>query len=114
VDAIMDRIARGYVTPRALRAANARVVDAHDEFVGPAPRVVLMCECSGTDCVTMVECDRATWDELKSGFVRFVVAPGHVADLGEHVVEQRPDHWVVELVTDAAIDADHRRGAAHA
>ena len=56
----------------------------------------LVCECAHTGCLTPIEVDPATFEQVLANPARFLVAPGHEDLEAEQVIEQRPGYLIVE------------------
>ena len=59
------------------------------------------CECGKVDCRDRIRLSGRDWQEVRSRGNRFAVAPGHVAQEAETVVEERPGFWLVEKIGEA-------------
>lgn len=80
------------------REVNIRIADLESGSLsgvrdGPLP---LVCECAHTGCVTLIEADQATFEQVRGNPLRFLVAPGHEDLDVESVVERRPGYLIVE------------------
>jgi hypothetical protein len=55
-----------------------------------------LCECGTLGCNRLIMLRRAHYDAVRAEPRRFLVAPGHIVNELEHVVEQHPEHAVVQ------------------
>lgn len=55
-----------------------------------------VCECGDRACIRKVNVDLDAYRHVRTNDRRFVVAPGHVEDAIESVVERNERFWVVE------------------
>jgi len=60
-----------------------------------AGAAVFVCECGKLGCNATVELTIAEYEEVRSGFERFLVIPGHQLEEIEEVVERYDDYLVV-------------------
>jgi hypothetical protein len=56
----------------------------------------LVCECAHTGCMTPIEVDRATFEQVRENRSRFLVKPGHDDPVAESVVERRGGYLIIE------------------
>jgi hypothetical protein len=56
----------------------------------------LVCECAHTGCMTPIEVDRATFEQVRENRLRFLVKPGHDDPVAESVVERRGGYLIIE------------------
>jgi hypothetical protein len=56
---------------------------------------VFMCECGRIGCATTLSLSIAAYEDVRTGFERFLVVPGHEVDVVDEVVERRGSHNVV-------------------
>jgi hypothetical protein len=54
------------------------------------------CECWRHDCVERVKLSRQEWELVRAEPRRFAVAPDHVAENFEAVIEAFPHFWLIE------------------
>ena len=82
--------------------------DAHAD----ARLVGFVCECSDETCAQQIQLTSDEYEKVRSDGRRFAVAPGHVTEAVEHVVETADRFVVVEKDTPVAAkiaeDADPR------
>ena len=64
------------------------------------------CECWRLDCGARIPLSGGEWKEVRSQSNRFAVAPGHIADDHEDVVQQYTDFWIVEKRGEAGEEAE--------
>jgi len=67
---------------------------------GPAP--VFVCECGNLGCSETVALTISAYEEVRSGFERFLVVPGHEIEEIEDVVERHGSYLVVAKRNDEA------------
>jgi hypothetical protein len=84
----------------AARAAAAeingrRVNEAIERGNMTAGSAVFVCECGHLGCNATVEMTISAYEEVRSGFDRFLVAPGHEIEGIEEVIERRREYFVV-------------------
>ena len=90
-----ERIAHNEAWSRSLNERRAEWVSGRDETTG------FRCECWQRDCPERVPLSPADWKMVRAKPNRFVVAPGHVADEFEAVVDEFPRFWFVEKLGEA-------------
>ena len=90
-----DRIAHNEAWSRSLNERRAEWVSDRDETTG------FRCECWQRDCPERVPLAPADWKTVRAKPNRFVVAPDHVADEFEAVVDEFPLFWFVEKLGEA-------------
>jgi hypothetical protein len=56
---------------------------------------IFVCECGNLGCNSTVELTITEYEEVRSGFERFLVLPGHELEDIEDVVERHDDYLVV-------------------
>ena len=56
----------------------------------------LVCECAHTGCMTPIEVDRATFEQVREHAARFLVKPGHEDPVTESVLERRTGYLIIE------------------
>jgi len=75
---------------------NGRRVNEAIELQGRLDRsAVFVCECGHLGCSETVEIPVAEYEEVRTGFDRFFVVPGHEIEEVDEVVERRPDFLIV-------------------
>lgn len=99
-----QRVARAEVNRRRVNEAieQGRLSDDSQVFI---------CECGRLGCNTTVALTLAAYEGVRTGFERFLVAPGHQVDRVDEVIERHPGHLVVAKVgagRDIAREADPR------
>jgi hypothetical protein len=80
------------------REVNAHIADLEERLsqgVLPEP-LALVCECSRTGCMTQIEVERPTFEQVRENPMRFLVAPGHEDPDVETVVARRDGYVIVE------------------
>lgn len=83
--------APGPVARAAAAEVNGRRVnEAIERGTQGTDTAVFVCECGNLGCNGTVELSIAEYEEVRSGFERFLVLPGHVIEEIEDVVER---HW---------------------
>ena len=95
-----ERIAHNQAWSRSLNERRAEWVSRPDETSG------FRCECWQRDCPERVPLSALDWKMARAKANRFVVAPGHVADELEVVVDEFPWFWLVEKAGEAAAVAE--------
>src|SRR3954466_13137767 len=85
--------------------AQALVREVNEQIHRLSPRWLLddglceiLCECVNPDCLSPLELPLQTYEKVRRFPTRFVVAPRHVADASERVVDQEKTYVVVEKV----------------
>lgn len=74
---------------------NGRQVNEAIERGVTTESAVFVCECGYFGCSTTIELSVAAYESVRTDFDRFFVAPGHVIDEVDEVVERHPGHLVV-------------------
>ncbi len=87
----VERAARNH---ELFREVNARIAELHGWFDDGS--LMLVCECSRSDCTESVEIGEDDYEAVRGDGERFVVVPGHELPEVEVVVEQHPRFLVVE------------------
>lgn len=72
-----------------------RVNEAIEPRDRPAGTAVFVCECGRIPCGETVEIPVAEYEEVRTGFDRFLVVPGHEIEEVDEVVERRGDFLIV-------------------
>jgi hypothetical protein len=95
-----DPSAEGEARAPVERAAAAeingrRVNEAIERGTRRTGSAVFVCECGNLGCSETVELEIAAYEEVRSGFERFLVVPGHEIEAIEDVVERHDDYLVV-------------------
>lgn len=92
-----EKLAR---TESAFRKVNEGI-DAGRGLTDAEAEIDFVCECGRLGCTQMLRVKVAEYEVVRSSGRRFIVAPGHVAEFGETVVETG-DGYVVTEKTGAA------------
>ena len=77
------------------RMANERLRDQIADSVTPDRLVPFLCECADERCMGRVEMSLSDYQSVRADPDTFAVLPGHVAEAGETVVEERDSFHVV-------------------
>jgi hypothetical protein len=85
-----DRFARNEAI---FREVNERVADAMDS---EARMTNFLCECGNLDCVEEISLTDAEYVKVRSNPATFAVAPGHVIEDVETVIEETDRFQIVE------------------
>lgn len=72
-----------------------RVNEAIERGTETAGAAVFVCECGNLGCNATVEMTIPAYEQVRSGFDRFLVLPGHELPDIERVVERHEDYLVV-------------------
>lgn len=104
------------VARAAAAEVNGRQVnEAIERGAREARSAVFVCECGKLGCTSTVELTIADYEEVRSGFERFLVIPGHELVDIEDVIERHDDYLVVakrdDLAMAIAAATDDRDGA---
>jgi hypothetical protein len=109
--------AEGGRNPARAAAAevNGRQVnEAIERGTKAAGAAVFVCECGTLGCNATVELTIAAYEDVRSGFERFLVLPGHELEDIEDVIERHEGYLVVAKRDDQALAiaaaADDRGG----
>ena len=73
----------------------------------------VICECTNADCLTSLQIPAQAYAQVRRFPTRFILAPEHVVDAFQRVVEEAADYVVVETTGPAAATAvrlDPQRG----
>jgi hypothetical protein len=104
------------VARAAAAEVNGRQVnEAIERGTRDAGAAVFVCECGTLGCTCTVELTIAEYEDVRSGFERFLVIPGHELEDIEDVIERHDKYLVVakrdsQAVAIAAV-TDDRGGA---
>jgi hypothetical protein len=96
--------------PRAVQRAAAaeingrRVNEAIERGAQGTGTAVFVCECGNLGCSKTVELTISEYEQVRTGFERFLVAPDHQIDPIEDVVEQHGSYLVVAKRDDLAVE----------
>lgn len=90
-----ERIAYNESWSRSLNESRAGWMGAGETTAG------FRCECGNALCEELIELTAEEWELARARRNRFVVAPGHVVEDVEAVVEQHTRFWFVEKLGDA-------------
>jgi hypothetical protein len=106
---IPERSAAGGSPESVERAAAAevngrRVNEAIERGAGAAGSAVFVCECGNLGCTETVELAISDYEEVRTGFERFLVVPGHELGAIEDVVERHGSYLVVAKRDDQAAE----------
>jgi hypothetical protein len=98
----------GGSSPAVERAAAAevngrRVNEAIERGAGATGTAVFVCECGHLGCTETVELAISEYEEVRTGFERFLIVPGHELPGIEDVVERHGSYLVVAKRDDAAV-----------
>jgi hypothetical protein len=96
----IERIAHNEAWARSLNERRAEWVSSSGEAPG------FRCECWQRDCPERVPLSEMDWAMARSRPNRFVVAPGHVAEEVEGVVNEFSEFWLVEKLGEAGAVAE--------
>jgi hypothetical protein len=97
-------------SPRSVERAAAaevngrRVNEAIERGAQGTGAAVFVCECGNLGCSETVELTTAAYEDVRSGFERFLVIPGHQIEEIEDVVERHEDYLVVAKRDDTAAE----------
>jgi hypothetical protein len=84
------------VKQAAAAEVNGRQVnEAIERGTGAAGVAVFVCECGNLGCNATVELTIPAYEQVRSGFDRFLVVPGHELPDIERVAERHEDYLVV-------------------
>ena len=81
-----------------------RVNEAIERGADGAGKAVFVCECGHLGCSETVELSLTEYEEVRTGFERFLVVPGHQIGDIEDVVEQHRSFLVVAKRDDEAVE----------
>ena len=90
-----ERIAHNEAWSRSLNARRAEWVSGRDEMTG------FRCECWRGDCPERILLSGEDWKMVRAEPNRFAVAPGHVAEDLETVVQEFSGFWLIEKLGEA-------------
>jgi hypothetical protein len=76
------------------REVNERIRQVATGFNGEGQE--FLCECSDPTCAVRISLTLEEYEHIRASSTRFVLAPGHIANEIEHVLEHEGDHVVVE------------------
>jgi hypothetical protein len=65
----------------------------------------IVCECANADCLALIHIPSQTYAQVRLFPTRFVLAPEHVSDAFQRVVEEAAGYVIVETVGSAAATA---------
>ena len=87
---------RRFVARAAAAEVNGRRVnEAIERGTESAREAVFVCECGNLGCSETVDLAISEYEEVRSGFERFLVVPGHQIEEIEDVVEHHDSYLVV-------------------
>lgn len=78
------------------RNNNRRAGKAIDALSLDIENVFFHCECSIEDCEKHIQLSLATYAKIHKKNNRFLIAPGHVSNSVEAVMERTATYWVVQ------------------
>lgn len=87
------------------RSVNERIEQQALRF-GGLDAYEFICECATTQCFERLELTVAQYEDVRRAGATFVVAPGHVYDEIEVVIERQSGHWVVRKDGPAGVVAE--------
>ena len=105
-----ERLARNESLFREVNERINGIAAEFSRFAG-AEEYEYVCECSDPDCVERIALTLEGYEQIRADGTRFVLAPGHVREQIEHVVEETRDHVVVEkhgVAGEIAAESDPR------
>jgi hypothetical protein len=92
------------VARAAAAEVNGRQVnEAIERGTRDAGAAVFVCECGTLGCTCTVELTIAEYEDVRSGFERFLVVPGHELEDIEDVIERHDAYLVVAKRDDLAV-----------
>jgi hypothetical protein len=92
------------VARAAAAEVNGRQVnEAIERGTRDAGAAVFVCECGTLGCTCTVELTISEYEEVRSGFERFLVVPGHELEDIEDVIERHDAYLVVAKRDDLAV-----------
>jgi hypothetical protein len=98
--------------PRSQSESRSRKVnegiDAGRGLADVQRRLSFVCECGRLGCSEVIRLTIGEYERVRSSGRRFVVAPDHVDPEIDEVIEEAPDHVVVEKLGGAADRAEAR------
>lgn len=86
------------IAPERAAAAEVngrRVNEAIERGTQDTGTAIFVCECGNLGCNATVELSIDEYEEVRTGFERFLVLPGHEIEEIEDVVERHPSYLVV-------------------
>ncbi|HXH87205.1 MAG TPA: hypothetical protein VNI55_01180 [Gaiellaceae bacterium] len=84
------------------REVNERIDDVAASLGDDDHGYEYVCECSNPACTERIELTRAAYEHVREDGTRFVLAPGHVTEAIESVVEREDEHVLIEKTGAAA------------
>jgi hypothetical protein len=87
---------RAFHNEALFREVNAHIAALEDRIGVVGELLPLICECSHTGCMTQIEVEPATFEQVRQNPLRFLVAPGHEDLDMESIVERREGYLIVE------------------
>ena len=93
----VERLAR---TEALFREVNERIAETAERV--DADDAEFVCECADTECVSRVEADLETYEEVRSDGATFLIVDGHEAPAIESTIETNGDVAVVRKTDPAA------------
>lgn len=95
----MQRLARNEAF---FREVNERIDDVAASLGDDDHTYEYVCECSDPACTERIMLTRAAYQRVREEGTRFVLAPGHMNNAIEKVVESADEHVLIEKVGTAA------------
>jgi hypothetical protein len=84
-----------------------RVNEAIERGAKGPGTAVFVCECGNLGCTETVELPISRYEDVRSGFERFLIVPGHQIEEIEDVVERHDGYFVVAKRDDEAVEMAH-------
>jgi hypothetical protein len=78
------------------REVNERIEDLNETFGIRPPAMTIVCECGDPQCLERIEVPIERYEGVRADPARFLVAPGHVVEDVEDVVERHDGYEVIE------------------
>lgn len=110
----MDERARRVSENEVLfRAVNEQIETLNEQLGSRGDPMTVVCECWSAECVERLQIQASSYEQVRRDATRFVVAPGHVVEDMETVVERGDGYEVVAKregePAEYAIESDRRR-----
>ena len=90
---------------KLFRQVNERLRTLHRDFASDGLVGTFLCECADGACSAQIPVPPEVYAEVRTHANRFVVAPGHVADGRERILEARDGYAAVVKLGSGATDA---------
>ncbi len=78
------------------RQVNEQIESLNHRFGADLPSLTVICECADGDCTERIEIGISAYEQVRDDPHRYIVAPGHVLQEFEAVVEHADGYDVVE------------------